>query len=136
MLWKWAAIAKHMTVQMRTATRDGGGGRQLIAQFTGRSERYSPYTHTRTMLNTGGMRGKQRREASKGRLAEGWLLERDREWARGLLCGLVFEGLMAGKAQVQCGWDPRPRWLSYRIGDPGGCLNKKPADGKAQGDEV
>ena len=101
MLWKWAAIAKHMMVQMRTATRDGGGGRQLNAQFAGRSERYSPYTHTRTMLNTGGMRGRQKREASKGRLAGGWLLERDRDWARGLLCALVFEGLMAMAGQSE-----------------------------------
>ena len=64
-------------------------------------------------------------------------MERDREWARGLLCGLVFEGLMAGRQSASAmRMGPRPRWLSYRIGDPDGCQNKKPADGKAQGDEV
>lgn len=47
------------------------------------------------MLNTGGIRGKQKSEAGKGRLAEELLLlERDRDWPRGLLCALVFVGLM------------------------------------------
>ena len=62
---------------------------------------HAPYTHTRTMLNTGGMRGKQKRERGKRRLEEraaaaaGVLVERDREWALDRACGLVFEGLMA-----------------------------------------
>ena len=53
------------------------------------------------MLNTGGMRGKQKRERGKRRLEEraaaaaGVLVERDREWALDRACGLVFEGLMA-----------------------------------------
>lgn len=45
------------------------------------------------MLNTGGMRGRQKRVASKGRLVEEeLLLAFERERALGLLCSLVFEG--------------------------------------------
>lgn len=45
------------------------------------------------MLNTGGMRGRQKRVATKGRLVEEeLLLAFERERALGLLCSLVFEG--------------------------------------------
>lgn len=91
-------MAKQIMVHTRTATRARGDSSALL--FSASNKWYSPYTHTRTMLNTGGMRGREKSEA-KGRLAGVLVLERDRDWARGLLWSLVFEGLMAGK--VQCG---------------------------------
>ena len=52
---------------------------------------YSPYTHTRTMWNTGGMRGSEKKEGQKRRLAgaAGVRVERDRVWALDRFCGLV-----------------------------------------------
>lgn len=54
---------------------------------------HSQYTHARTMLNTGGMRGRKEKQDRLADELEGLsLLERDRDWALVLLCSLVFEG--------------------------------------------
>ena len=84
----------------RKGTLDQHRARQRPQQRAAGGGRHSPYTHTRTMLNTGGMGGK-RRKARKRRLegaAAGVRAERDREWVLDRLCALVFEG-MAGARQ-------------------------------------
>ena len=98
-LWKCAAMARQIMVHIRTATAESED--LSVRSFAGSNQGYSPYTHTRTMLNTGGMRGREKSEAKKGRLAGGLVLERERDWALGLLCALVFEGLMAMAGQSE-----------------------------------
>ena len=98
MLWKCAAMARQIMVHTRTATEESED--LSVRSFAVSNQGYSPYTHTRTMLNTGGMGGK-RRKARKRRLegaAAGVRAERDREWVLDRLCDLVFEG-MAGARQ-------------------------------------
>ena len=90
-LWKWAAIAKQMTVHSRTAV----------------------YTQNRMMLKTGGMRGKKRVIARSGRLGG-----RDCDWALLPPCCLVFEDLIVSKgtrgvkAMGQCN---EAAWRSFVV---------------------